>query len=444
MALNLLSYLNDQFSSSVVDQLADQLNETPANTRKAVSGALPTVLGGLAKRVQNGGADSIISLLEKGSYSKETTPLDVAQVTDTHEETQKAVETGREFVGAILGGNTDRITEQLANYSNLQPASARSVIGLTGSVLMGMLGRQHNELGLTDFNLKSLLLGQTDSIKAALPAGLSEVGGLLGFDTFRTPTGPTTEVQGADHFSGTSLNPNIPKSTDGDRQKENVRWLRWAMVAMGILVIALVIQKCRQPQNGIDGVYTDTTSRVESDAAEDRSAATKQNIKESNGQASDSTVPGALGIRVPIELPGGRTLNLAENSFNANLARFLGGKSRQVPRTFTFDNLAFDTGSGRIMADSRPDVNELIQIMQAYPTLIIRIEGHTDNTGDSQANQKLSLDRANAVKAALGEAGIDTARMVAQGFGSAKPITTNETEEGRRKNRRINVVVTKI
>lgn len=256
MALDLVSYLNNQFSSSVIDQLADQLNETPENTRKAVSGALPAMLGGLASRIQNEGTDSIMGLLKKGHYSKETTPIDISQVTDTRQETQKAVGTGREFVGVVLGSNTDRITEQLANYSSLQPASARSVIGLTGAVLMGMLGRQHNELGLTDFNLKSLLLGQTDSIKAALPVGLSEVGSLLGFDTFRTPTGPPTEVQGADHFSGTSLNPNIPKSTDGDRQKENVRWLRWAMLAMGVLVTALVIQKCRQPQNSVDGVYT--------------------------------------------------------------------------------------------------------------------------------------------------------------------------------------------
>ncbi len=297
MALNILDYLNEQFSSSVIDQFARHIDETPVNTHKAISGALPTVVGGLANRVQNGGADTILSLLKSGNFSKETTPIDAAQVTDTREETQQAVETGREFVGTILGANTDRITEYVANYGEIQPASARSVMGLVGSVLMGMLGRQYQEQGLSDTNLKSLLLGQTDSIKAALPTGLSAVGDLLDFDQFRTPTGPPTEVQGADHFSGTPLNPNIPKSTDGERQKENVRWLRWAMIIIGILVLGLIIQKCREPQNGTDGVYTDTTRRVESDAVEDRSPATQQNVRESNGQVSDSTAPGALGIR---------------------------------------------------------------------------------------------------------------------------------------------------
>lgn len=297
MALNILAYLNEQFSSSVVDQLAMHIDETPASIHKAVSGALPAVVGGLANRVQNGGADAILSVLKSGNFSKETTPIDVAQVTDTREETQRAVETGREFIGTVLGANTDRITEYIANYGDIQPASARSVMGLVGSVLMGMLGRQYHEHGLSDTNLKSLLTGQTDTIKAALPAGLSAVGDLLGFDQFQTPTGPPTEVQGADHFSGTPLNPNIPKSTDGERQKENVRWLRWAAVLIAILVLGLIIQKCREPQNGTDGVYTDTTSRAEPDAVEDRSPATQQNVRDANGQVSDSTAPGALGIR---------------------------------------------------------------------------------------------------------------------------------------------------
>ncbi len=277
MALNILSYLSDQFSSSVIDQLARQLDETPASIYKAVEAALPTLLGGLTNRVQNGGADTIITVLKSGHFSKETTPIEAAQVTDTREETQKAVETGREFVGTILGANSDRITEHIANYSEIQPASARSVMGLVGSVLMGLLGRQYQEQGLTDTNLKSLLMGQTDLIKAALPAGLSSVGELLEFDQFKTPTGPPTEVQGADNFSGTPLNPNIPKSTDGERQKENVRWLRWAMVAIGILVLALLIQKCREPQNGVDGIYTDTTSRAEPERVEDRSPAKPNN-----------------------------------------------------------------------------------------------------------------------------------------------------------------------
>ena len=297
MALAILPFLNDQFSSSVIDQLAGQLNETPANTRKTVNGALPTVLGGLVSKLQNDGVDPILDVLKSDDFSQETIPIDVAQVTGNRNQTQQAAETGREFIDTIFGANTDRITEFIANYGEVQPASARSVMGLVGSVLMGMLGRQYREHGLSNTNLKSLLLGQVDSIKAALPAGLSAVSDLLDFNRFETPAGPSADVQGTDNFSGTVLNPNIPKSTDGERQKENVRWLRWAMIAVAVLILALIVQKCLQPQSSTDGVYTDTTRRIEPDAIEDKSPATQQNIRDANGQVSDSTASGALGIR---------------------------------------------------------------------------------------------------------------------------------------------------
>lgn len=297
MALAILPFLNDQFSSSVIDQLAGQLNETPANTRKTVNGALPTVLGGLVSKLQNDGVDTILDVLKSDDFSQETIPIDVAQVTGNRNQTQQVAETGREFIDTIFGANTDRITEFIANYGDVQPASARSVMGLVGSVLMGMLGRQYREHGLSNTNLKSLLLGQVDSIKTALPAGLSAVGELLNFNRFETPAGPPADVQGTDNFSGTVLNPNIPKSTDGERQKENVRWLRWAMIAVAVLILALIVQKCLQPQSSTDGVYTDTTRRIEPDAIEDKSPVTQQNIRDANGQVSDSTASGALGIR---------------------------------------------------------------------------------------------------------------------------------------------------
>ena len=297
MALAILPFLNDQFSSSVIDQLAGQLNETPANTRKTVNGALPTVLGGLVSKLQNDGVDPILNVLKSDDFSQETIPIDVAQVTGNRNQTQQVAETGREFIDTIFGANTDRITEFIANYGDVQPASARSVMGLVGSVLMGMLGRQYREHGLSNTNLKSLLLGQVDSIKTALPAGLSAVGELLNFNRFETPAGPPADVQGTDNFSGTVLNPNIPKSTDGERQKENVRWLRWAMIAVAVLILALIVQKCLQPQSSTDGVYTDTTRRIEPDAIEDKSPVTQQNIRDANGQVSDSTASGALGIR---------------------------------------------------------------------------------------------------------------------------------------------------
>jgi K(+)-stimulated pyrophosphate-energized sodium pump len=73
----------------------------------------------------------------------------------------------------------------------------------------------------------------------------------------------------------------------------------------------------------------------------------------------------------------------------------------------------------------------------------VQLEGHTDNTGDPEANKKLSVDRAEAVKALLVAGGIDAARIKTAGWGQEKPIASNDTEEGKAKNRRTELTVTK-
>lgn len=296
MAIHLLSYLKDQFTPGVIDQLSTELNETPASTLKAVTGSLPVLLGALTQRVQTtGGATSMISFLDKGDYGN--TPLEVAQVTDSHQETVETSSAARAFLDKIFDDKLTGTTDLISSYSGVKKESALTILELAGSILMGTLGRQEQENGLTAHSLTTLLKGQASDFKIALPSGLDAAGSLLGFNDLVTPSGPPTEVQGTDNFSGTVINPNIPKSDEGDRRRENVRWLRWAMFAIAALVIALLVQKCSQNQNGVDGVSTDSTSRVESNAAEDTSAATKRSIEDANGQAADSTAPGALGIR---------------------------------------------------------------------------------------------------------------------------------------------------
>ena len=88
-------------------------------------------------------------------------------------------------------------------------------------------------------------------------------------------------------------------------------------------------------------------------------------------------------------------------------------------------------------------MNTLVAVLKAYPNVNVALEGHTDNTGDPTANKKLSLDRATAVKDAMVNGGIDASRISASGYGQENPVAPNETEEGRAKNRRLEMVVLK-
>jgi outer membrane protein OmpA-like peptidoglycan-associated protein len=100
----------------------------------------------------------------------------------------------------------------------------------------------------------------------------------------------------------------------------------------------------------------------------------------------------------------------------------------------------FDTGKATLRPDARPVIDEIAKALQGDPSLRIRIDGHTDNVGQAAANKKLAEDRARAVLEAVAGAGVDRKRLAAAGFGADKPISDNKTEEGRAKNRRVELV----
>jgi outer membrane protein OmpA-like peptidoglycan-associated protein len=102
------------------------------------------------------------------------------------------------------------------------------------------------------------------------------------------------------------------------------------------------------------------------------------------------------------------------------------------------EQILFKTGSARIDKKSTPIVQTVATLMVENPDILqLRIEGHTDNKGKSSANQTLSQRRAEAVMRALVSLGVDSARLEAVGYGDARPVGSNRTEEGRAKNRRI-------
>ncbi len=109
--------------------------------------------------------------------------------------------------------------------------------------------------------------------------------------------------------------------------------------------------------------------------------------------------------------------------------------------TATINNLFFDLGKATLKPESEPELKRILQVMKENMALVIEISGHTDNTGSDEINNKLSLERANAVKENLLKGGIDQARIKTRGYGKSKPKADNATEEGRQINRRVEIEI---
>lgn len=100
----------------------------------------------------------------------------------------------------------------------------------------------------------------------------------------------------------------------------------------------------------------------------------------------------------------------------------------------------FDTGKADLKADDLATVQQIAVMLKAAPSLKLSIEGHTDNVGDPASNKALSEARAKSVMNAIVQAGIAADRLSAAGFGQERPVADNRSEEGRARNRRVELV----
>jgi outer membrane protein OmpA-like peptidoglycan-associated protein len=103
-------------------------------------------------------------------------------------------------------------------------------------------------------------------------------------------------------------------------------------------------------------------------------------------------------------------------------------------------DILFETGKSVIQKESLPIIDQIYEMLKGAPNMKISIEGHTDNVGDAASNKKLSNDRAKSVVDVLIAKGIDKSRLSSIGWGQEKPVADNRTDEGRAKNRRVEIV----
>ena len=102
----------------------------------------------------------------------------------------------------------------------------------------------------------------------------------------------------------------------------------------------------------------------------------------------------------------------------------------------------FDTNKSTLTATAKANLDKLVPVFNQYPDTNIQIYGYTDSTGAADYNLKLSDQRAASVKAYLASKGLAATRFVTTGLGIADPIATNDTPEGRSKNRRVEFAIT--
>ena len=128
--------------------------------------------------------------------------------------------------------------------------------------------------------------------------------------------------------------------------------------------------------------------------------------------------------------------NLPENTAAAIVKKDIALKQVKVGKKIVLNNIFFETGKADLSTESTLELERMAEFMAKEKKLKIEISGHTDNVGSDASNQSLSEARAKAVVSYLTSNGVDSARLVAKGYGESQPIASNDSDKGRAQNRR--------
>ena len=422
MSINLLNMVKDVAGDALMKQASGFLGVDESSTKGAFGAILPSLMAGMIdKGATEEGATSLLNFINTNNHDGGI--LDkIGDLLGGGATTDGLMSSGAGVLKFLVGNKLAGLTDLIADISGLKPGNTSSLLKMLSPILMGVVGKYIKNKALDSGGLKSLLLGQRSHVKEVLPAGVGKLLGLTAFSDI------TEKV--ADTLSEVSETTAEAASTTASQatQSGNSKLLPWILGILAILAAIFLLRRGCSGTAAGDAVDS-AVEQVETTAQE-----AGESVRDAASDLSDA-------IR-SITLPGGAEIRASAGSFLDQLAQFISGGENDPSRAFTFDNVNFETGSDQITAESQAQLDDLASILKAYSKVNIRVEGHTDNTGDPATNKTISEDRAKSVKAFLVGQGVPGSRIETAGFGDQKPIATNDTEEGRTQNRRVEVYVT--
>lgn len=380
MSINLLDSITSQITPDLISKASAFLGETPVNTSKALTGIVPALLDRFSSFASAPGGVEDLTDMIKSATGEGRILNNVSSLFSGGHSTTSAITQGKEILGNLLGNKTSSMAAAVSSFSGISSGSAGSLMALAVPMILAAFAKLRTTQSLTAGGLASLLSSQRAGFASALPSGWSHFTN-------------APDIQGVR---------SVTVTPEALRTRSSWSWLPLLLVPLLGFGLYQYLHGC--------GTTPVTT---------------------------------ALAMK-QVKLCNGESLSLLQDSFNYNLATFLAsGNNSELPKTFVFDHLNFDSATTTLTPDSRATVNDLIVVMKACPNAQVQLVGHTDSTGDPTSNVTLSQNRADTVKDILASNGIAADRMSTVGYGQARPIASNDTDEGKARNRRTELVVVK-
>ena len=396
MAIDLVDLVKGYLTPDVIQTASSYVGESSGATQKALAGIAPTLVSALVNMASTGdGAQQLMRTLDAGKY--DGSALGNLQSLFGGGSAAGTLSAGKGLLDSLFGPKLDVVRDLIARFSGIRSDSALSLLTMAMPVIMHAIGQQRAVVGSDATSLANLLGSQRSLLTGLLPAGIGSALGWSGATAAVRDAG--SAVRGA---GSTAVGAASRAAQEVTAPRANRSWVT-ALAVLGVLLLGWLVWL--------------------------------------NWPAKESLRQAARAV-TELQLPGGVKISVPEGSFNFSLAQWLASPAdTRVPKRFVFEDLRFEKDSTELTPESVRTVKNLTAVLKAYPAVSVALEGHTDSTGDASANKQLSVDRADAVKDLMVKGGIGESRITATGYGQENPIATNDTEEGRAKNRRLELVV---
>jgi outer membrane protein OmpA-like peptidoglycan-associated protein len=385
MSPDLSALVKSLIGPDLISTASTFLGEDVPGISKAVDAAVPSLLSSIVTRSAHD-HESAYSLAMQAAGSSVFDDL-----AGLFSGNASLLNMGSGLISGLLGNSTGVISSLISSYAGIKPSSATTLLNVVAPLALGTVGKHAVTNGLDAKGLSSFLMSQKDSLNQAMPPGLNI----------------------SDVITGSAEKPQAEYRRQENAPGMPVWVLPLLLVVSGGLLIWYFL------------------------------GGKKERVPEPATTVAVQEVPPSKQI-LKVELPDGNVLDAYKGGIEDQLVNFLKDPAAVAGKDvwFDFDNLNFATGTADITPESQAQINNIAAILKAFPKARIKIGGYTDKTGDETANLTLSKKRAEAVRSALGAAGVGSQITEAEGYGSQfAKIPAEAPETSRAVDRRVSVSV---
>ena len=426
MSFNLMDAVKNYFTNDFTRQASSSLGENSDGISKALSAIIPTGLAGILGKATSGtqGANDILSMAKNAVGSLTGGASGLVQNTTN--------ETGKNMASNLFGNNQSGIMGAISRFAGIKDSSVMSLMSMGLPAIMGLLGKHAEENNLSATGLSGYLSSQKDHIMNAMPSGLSSIAGMLGLGSAGAAASSIGSDVRSDVRSGVNDTRRVAESVV--EKPGGNKWLLPLLAILAAIALIWYFSKGCNDKTPANDTVGDTTVAMVAPATMDTPVMAANTTAES----------------IKVKLPNGKELDANKGGIEDQLVTFLSGDWKSMSnddlkaKWFNFDDLNFNTGTATLVPQSEKQLDNIAEILKAFPDAKLKIGGYTDATGDAGKNKALSKDRAMAAKKGLDNRGVGKQVTDAEGYGSefAKAAATAPDSE-RAMDRHVSVSVRK-